>query len=574
MKKILAVLLAVMLLVSAFAGCSGEKAEAKDGSAIALKIGEHEFTVEDMNYMYVTSFNDVYSNFYSYYGTNIYSIVDVSKPLEEQMIAEDLTWHQYISDVAVGTTKSIVGVYDKAMEEGYTLPEDYQADIDTLEEQLEELAAGYGMSAEEYIISSYGENVSIEAIKKMTELQFYCNAYVQDYKEGIEVSEEDINAYYEANRKDIDAVDFRYYTSFYGESASEEATLTKEEAEANANRLAETTNAEEFNAVAKEITTDEELKKYFDEGDPTIFSAATYSGIGIDEVSEWLFDEARVAGDTMVYHDENYQSYLTVMYEAFVDPDYDFVNVRHIIIDPETAEDGTISDEAWASAENKANELHKEYLEGEATEEAFAALATEYSSDSSASRGGLIEDVYKGQMVQTFNDWCFDETRAAGDTGIVKSQYGYHIMYFVGFGANNLVSLIEPTIIQERTSAFIADCEVNLTEEATAEMENVGGMIDDIVAAANGLTETETAETEKETKSFTGIIIGVLVAIIIVCIIIIIKNGKGKKAEPEVTEAAEETEESVLEATDEDLTEEELAAEEAFEETEEETSEE
>ena len=35
-------------------------------------------------------------------------------------------------------------------------------------------------------------------------------------------------------------------------------------------------------------------------------------------------------------------------------------------------------------------------------------------------------------MVDTFNDWCFDASRQPGDTGIVKTTYGYHVMYFVG----------------------------------------------------------------------------------------------------------------------------------------------
>ena len=37
-------------------------------------------------------------------------------------------------------------------------------------------------------------------------------------------------------------------------------------------------------------------------------------------------------------------------------------------------------------------------------------------------------------MVATFNAWCFDSSRQAGDTAIVKTKYGYHIMYFVGTG--------------------------------------------------------------------------------------------------------------------------------------------
>ena len=35
-------------------------------------------------------------------------------------------------------------------------------------------------------------------------------------------------------------------------------------------------------------------------------------------------------------------------------------------------------------------------------------------------------------MVVNFNDWCFDSARKTGDTDIVESEYGYHVMYFVG----------------------------------------------------------------------------------------------------------------------------------------------
>ena len=35
-------------------------------------------------------------------------------------------------------------------------------------------------------------------------------------------------------------------------------------------------------------------------------------------------------------------------------------------------------------------------------------------------------------MVASFNDWCFDSNRKSGDTGIVETTYGFHVMYFVG----------------------------------------------------------------------------------------------------------------------------------------------
>ena len=37
-------------------------------------------------------------------------------------------------------------------------------------------------------------------------------------------------------------------------------------------------------------------------------------------------------------------------------------------------------------------------------------------------------------LVESFRDWCLDSSRQVGDTGIVESDYGYHIMYFSSTG--------------------------------------------------------------------------------------------------------------------------------------------
>lgn len=114
------------------------------------------------------------------------------------------------------------------------------------------------------------------------------------------------------------------------------------------------------------------------------------------------------------------------------------VNVRHILVYPEGA-DGTnlstqeFSDEAWAASEKKAQDILDQFLAGDKTEDSFAALANEYSEDpGSNTNGGLYENVTEGEMVEAFNDWCFDASRQVGDTGIVKTNYGYHVMYFSG----------------------------------------------------------------------------------------------------------------------------------------------
>ena len=55
MKRIFAVLIAAMLMLTVFAGCASSEAEAENGSAVALKIGNTEYTVNDIQYMYISS---------------------------------------------------------------------------------------------------------------------------------------------------------------------------------------------------------------------------------------------------------------------------------------------------------------------------------------------------------------------------------------------------------------------------------------------------------------------------------------------------------------------------------------
>lgn len=576
MKRFLAMLIAAMLVITAFAGCasSGTETGANGESPVAVKIGNTEYTVEEMNFMYLATFNEIYYNLYytySSYGIDVSMIIDTAKPLEEQMFSEEMTWHDYVLDYTAETVKSITGIYEEAVANNFVLPEDVQEDIDTFDEQLEEIAAQSSMTVEEYLVASYGEGISKETVRKMTELQLYCNAYLQHYRDNVTVSDEDINAYYEANKKDIDTVAMRYFfTPAYSDEEGSE--YTSENAKEDAETLAAVQTEEEFDALAYEFA-DEEQKSAYDDGASTAINGISYSGIGIEEVSEWLFDEARQPGETYSYHDEANKNYLVVRFEGFINPNYNLIDVRHILIAPEKNEEGKKTEEAWAAAEAKANEVYESYLAGEMTEEAFGELAKEHSEDGNAAQGGIYEGVAKGQMVENFNDWCFDEARKPGDSGIVKTEFGYHIMYFVGLGENNLYSNIQPVVASERVSAWITECGLNVTEERTAEFENIGGMIDDIVnASAENAEGGEKAE--KEALSTSTVIIGVLVVIIVVCIVIIIRNGSKKKAEPE--EITEESEESVLEATDEDLTEEELLAEEAFEENvpEEETAEE
>ena len=111
-------------------------------------------------------------------------------------------------------------------------------------------------------------------------------------------------------------------------------------------------------------------------------------------------------------------------------------DVRHILIEIEggtKGEDGetTYTDDEWEACRVKAQKLLDDWLAGEATEDAFAELANKNSADTgSNTNGGLYTDLDKDTtFVEEFVNWYMDENRKEGDYGLIKTTYGYHIMY-------------------------------------------------------------------------------------------------------------------------------------------------
>lgn len=117
--------------------------------------------------------------------------------------------------------------------------------------------------------------------------------------------------------------------------------------------------------------------------------------------------------EVKAYYDENKES-------------FDQVTVRHILISTVDESGNDLPEGKLKEAEEKANDILQKVNNGED----FDALAKEYSEDPGSKDNGGKYTFIKGQMVEEFEKWSFDEKRKAGDTGIVKSDYGYHVMKF------------------------------------------------------------------------------------------------------------------------------------------------
>ena len=69
-----------------------------------------------------------------------------------------------------------------------------------------------------------------------------------------------------------------------------------------------------------------------------------------------------------------------------------------------------------ATAKETAEKLLAEYEAGEHTEDAFAAIGDAAYADGTAAESARYEDITPGQMVEDFENWCFDASRQVGVT--------------------------------------------------------------------------------------------------------------------------------------------------------------
>jgi parvulin-like peptidyl-prolyl isomerase len=285
-------------------------------------------------------------------------------------------------------------------------------------------------------------------------------------------SEDELEDYYQSLNGDKDLFTFDMY---YVSAETVETTVTGEDGTESTEMTADDTSRAEAKSTADAIVAAykdgddiDDLQERFEAAVlsqtgnlPT--SRSGYSGSGLSSAyADWMKAD-RKAGDVEVFADaeEDPAGYTVVMFLEREDNHYPTVNVRHILVKAEADEDGNYSDEAKAAAQKRAEEILAEYEAGPKTEESFAALAEEYSEDTgSNTNGGLYENVYRGQMVKEFEDFCFAEHKP-GDTGIVYgesgSYAGYHVMYYVGEGQLYSSYLAETELRSEAMTNWSAE---------------------------------------------------------------------------------------------------------------------
>lgn len=409
-------------------------------NSTALTVGEHDISPAEFNYFY----REAYYQMAQQYGDASSYLSYMTDTIVEQ---------------AAANAKDTYAVYDTAVAEGYTLTEEEIAELDQELQELAETAKSMGAGTDALLASVYGKGCNAKNYRAFREMFTIAARYNSDVMAQQDTSEEALTAYYAEHADDLDTVTYR---QFYL-AATEERDLQATAALAQSIMEQAAADPTVMDQFAQENANEDTAEQYSQENATLLANIRKDSATA--EVAEWLFDAARQEGDTTVITDEEEGGCYMVYFISRNTNDYNTVNVRHILVGVEEGAD----EETKKTALETAQSYLDEFQNGDKTEDSFAALAEEYSEDN-AENGGLYENVYKGQMVASFENWCFDASRKPGDSGIVETEYGYHVMYFVGEGEYYRSHLAETDLLNSFYEEWIA----GLTEGYTAEKNDFG----------------------------------------------------------------------------------------------------
>ena len=438
-------------------------------NTIVATVGEHKLNSVVMNYYFYDAVTAEYNEKSNTYGdyTNSYfqsNGLDLSKPLSEQVYDSETgkTWADYFLDKAIENAKSDYALYDLAVKDNFKLPEDMQQTIDSTMTNLQFYAAFAGANdVDMYLRMMYGNGSTADSYEKYSQISATAAAYYSAHMEALEYDDAALRAHEKDRYNDYSAYTFNSYylnyTSFLEGGteddkgnktySDEEKDAARKAAEAAALSLGSATTVEELDAAIAAL----EINKDAKETPKSTLNENVMHSTLREEYAEWMSSADITEGAVKIFPNttstknedgtttEVINGYYVLMYKSTNHNLEKLDNVRHILFQFEGGtkdDDGntTYSAEEKAAAKAEAEALLKKWQEGEATEESFIALVHDNTDDAgSKETGGLYEEIHRdSNYVPNFKSWAIDSARKPNDAAVIESDYGYHVMYYIG----------------------------------------------------------------------------------------------------------------------------------------------
>lgn len=411
----------------------------------AVTINGEKYTAVDVQYYFNTTRTNLLNLYYQNLGTLPFNTGTSTK---DQVYDEESgqTWYDYLMEQTMESMRRNAALADKAEAEGYTMSQDAQDSLNSALESLETAWVGRYSSRDAYIRAYYGSYLSYNHLVELLTKDALASDYAQHTYDGFTYTDADYETYYQENADTLDNYTlsqfiFRANVSTTDEDGNTIEMTDEEKADALSAAQADVKPvAEELRAKLEAGEDPAALaEEYADQLYSSSVSKATVGSSLDSQYSDWAKDSARQNGDVTLVENNSSDTttyYYVVQFEGRARDDSNTADVRHILVKAEVSDGAEApTEEQYAAAETKAEELLEQWKSGEATEASFTELAKENSDDTAVSQNeGLYSNISTtSNYVKPFLDWALADHQP-GDTGIVRSDdsQGYHIMYYVG----------------------------------------------------------------------------------------------------------------------------------------------
>ncbi|MDE7170445.1 MAG: peptidylprolyl isomerase [Oscillospiraceae bacterium] len=412
----------------------------------AATVGDENLTTAQLSYYYHTIRNNFIN---SYYGS--FMGFDNTKPDDEQIYdpTSGQTYRDYFMELALDNAQFAYALEREALNSGHT-EDEIKDDLATAIANAKSAASRSGVSYSSYLRLVYGSYMSTGVFERELTRNLMANLVNNEKYNTLydSYAQTDLEDYYKENADSLDTIEYSYLyfsTPFVdtkdedgNELDEDKAQELKDQAKAETKEKAE----EALEAVKSGSTFATQAGKYelTSSGDhTTVVGTNSVPSAYREQLLELAKDEC-----DLVEVDGGY--YVISFHDRYLE-DAPTQDVRHILALAESTTDESgnsvaPTDDAWAAAKAKMDEIQTAWDSSDKTEEAFAKLANEKSDDGDGTTGGLYTRVPKnpayGSFVSELDTWMYDSSRQPGDVAMIQhneeggSYYGYHLIYYVG----------------------------------------------------------------------------------------------------------------------------------------------
>lgn len=456
LASVLTVLVAVLIAFMGVRYYTVPNAEEKmNPGNVAVTVGDTPVSIGMYNYCYNGTVNRILRS----HGSELKSDVPFSQQTILDSEGNEVNVEEYFKSETLAYLQGMMSCYESGVKSGVKLSAQQKAEIDKEVAAVKNAAQKSELGINEFTQKNFGEYCGLATYQKYLEQQIIANEYKNRFFVENTYTKDEKEKFFNDNVSKFQEIPLAFLLVPF--DAQEEGSKEKVIADAQSycQNITDVASIKKLVPVIYKDLIDKNIELgHYQTAEEAIAELEKMVETKInmqsldfnDEVKEWLFDSETPVNACNYFVDDYFNCVFIVLKtgEPAVNEGYNenVYAVRHILVKPKHAQDSTnansqeFTEEEWEAAKNEAQTIYDTYMNGEKNELSFALLAEEHSEDVESTSngrsglyGGIIDNCRLGSTVQDFENWAIDPSRQYADTGIVKSEFGYHIMFFKSY---------------------------------------------------------------------------------------------------------------------------------------------